>query len=226
MSKVINNSDNSDSESFQVSDSEQESNVSEKEQIESVKPILKTPTKRKSKKEHLSIIKEKIQSITEKENKLKEEISNFKQTLNLKEKEKDKLHEDKNKLIELLFNKITSKESKSDKSDKSNNKSNTGFSKPKLIPKILHTYLKLNEETTELSMTEIVSLLSKKLINDGMKDDKKYIFNNKTLKELKLTIDNVKSNISQNILPNIEFNEDNIKIAYKYLQSFIKLLYI
>ena len=83
MSKVINNSDNSDSESFQVSDSEQESNVSEKEQIESVKPILKTPTKRKSKKEHLSIIKEKIQSITEKENKLKEEISNFKQTLNL-----------------------------------------------------------------------------------------------------------------------------------------------
>ena len=184
----------------------------------------KVPTKRKSKKEHVKSLNEKIESIIDKEKTIKEEILELKKSITLKEKEREKYSDEKDKIIEILKTKTSSKESKSDDS-KETKKVSTGFAKPVPVSKVLQTYLKLNNDCKELSMTDVTSLLSNKLIEDKQKEDKLYVFNEKTLKELKLNIDSVKANISEKALQHIEFNDNNIKVPYIYLKSLLKLFY-
>jgi hypothetical protein len=232
-----NNSDNSDqSDTDAQSDTEEpiqtkvadinKTKVSEndKTKVSENDKTKKNPTKRKSKKEHVKSLNEKIESIIDKEKIIKDEILELKKLITIKEKEREKYSDEKDKIIEILKAKTSSKESKSDDS-KETKKVSTGFAKPVPVPKVLQTYLKLNNDCKDLSMTEVTSLLSNKLIEDKQKEDKLYIFNEKTLKELKLNIDLIKTNISEKALQHIEFNDNNIKVPYIYLKSLLKLFY-
>jgi hypothetical protein len=217
-SKKINTSNDSE-----VSDKELDESDNQVTKEDTKKDTKKNPAKRKTKKEHVKSLNEKIELIIDKEKTIRDEILDLKKSLHMKEKDREKLSDEKDKLIDILKLKTSAKETKIESSD--TKKSNTGFAKPVLVPKVLQSFLKLGSSDKELSMTEITSLLSNKLIEDAQKEDKLYIFNEKTLKELKLTIDSIKANISEKALQNIVIKDNSIKIPYIYLKSLLKILY-
>jgi hypothetical protein len=229
---VLNNKQNSESENESESDSENvnsnavSSNVVIK-QASSSSNIIREPLnedKRKSKKEHVHIIKSKILSLIEEEKKLSKDILNIENSLITKKKEYNKLLEEKNKLINSLFNKMPQfNDSKTETKQKK--EVSSGFNKLLPVPDTLRKFLKIEDNIKELNLVNISSLIIKKFKEEKLTEGKYYIFNTKTLKILKLDINNIKSKLNDKASENIKIETECIKVPAPYIKTIIKLLY-
>ena len=171
--------------------------------------------KKRTKNEDIALLFDKLKINRNKKNELIKNIFENNKELIQTIKEEDKI-------LNIIENKVIKKIKP--KKENTESKEGIGLNKEIDVPSILCTYLNL-DPTVKLSRPKIYSIFTQKLKNENLKEGTKIILNLKTLKELKLSFEIIRSKLKPNVLEHLEFTDTHVSFSQTRFQSILGLFY-